>query len=245
MNLYLIAETLQPVSTKAPGKEFNPKNSNFSQAVLPTHTFENAPALDVLIIPGGVGTRIPSIKSTVDFVADMYPKVQYCITVCTGSGVIARTGYLDGKKATTNKNRWDITTKLGPKVHWIKKARWVVDGNIWTSAGISAGIDVTLAFIEDTYGREVVDSVTNALEYERHLRRYLKRRPECIEALPMASLEWYRDSPVLERFFGVFAAPTIMFCVLIRESCLLLHVARRCQLYYQMYDLSLRLHFAR
>ncbi len=168
MNLSLIAETLDPVSTQAPGEELNPKGSSFAETVVPTHTFANAPPLDVLIIPGGVGTRIPSIKSTVDYVAATYPQVQYAITVCTGSGVLARTGFLDGKKATTNKFRFDITAALGPKVDWIKQARWVVDGNIWTSAGISAGIDVTLAFIEKIYGREVVDSVANAMEYERH-----------------------------------------------------------------------------
>lgn len=168
LNLSLIAETLDPVSTSVSTDGLNPKDSDFGQSVVPSHTFANAPPLDVLIIPGGVGTRIASIKSTVDFVAATYPRVQYCITVCTGSGVLARTGHLDGKRATTNKARWDITTALGPKVQWVKQARWVVDGNVWTSAGISAGIDVTLAFIEMIHGREVVESVSNTMEYERH-----------------------------------------------------------------------------
>jgi transcriptional regulator GlxA family with amidase domain len=168
MNLSLIAETLDPVSNQPPGSEFNPKKSNFSERVVPTHTFANAPPLDVLIVPGGIGTRIPGIEPTVDFVAATYPQLQYIITVCTGSGILARTGHLDGKRATTNKNRWDLTTAMGPKVQWVKKARWVVDSNIWTSAGISAGIDVTLAFIKNLYGREVVDLVSNTMEYERH-----------------------------------------------------------------------------
>jgi len=57
---------------------------------------------------------------------------------------------------------------LGPKVKWVPQARWVVDGNIWSSSGISAGIDVTLAFIEKIYGKDNATSVANLMEYERH-----------------------------------------------------------------------------
>lgn len=92
----------------------------------------------------------------------------YVVTICTGSGVVARAGILDGKKATTNKIRFEFTEALRPQVNWVRQARWVVDGNIWTSSGISAGIDVTLAFIEKHYGRDLALEIAKYLEYEWH-----------------------------------------------------------------------------
>lgn len=135
----------------------------------PTHTLTTVPDdLDVLIIPGGLGTRSPLINSTIDYIAATYPKVKYLITVCTGSALAARAGILDGKRATTNKASWDSSVATGPKVKWVPSARWVVDGNVWTSSGVSAGIDATLAFIEEMYGRDNATYVTNLMEYERN-----------------------------------------------------------------------------
>jgi transcriptional regulator GlxA family with amidase domain len=120
------------------------------------------------MIPGGLGTRSPLINATIDYIGATYPKVKYLITVCTGSALAARAGILDGKRATTNKNSWDANVAYGPKVKWVPRARWVVDGNIWTSSGISAGIDATIAFIEEVYGKENATYVANMMEYERH-----------------------------------------------------------------------------
>ncbi len=166
MTLSIIASTLSPVSTKA---SYSKLNSDFSQSVLPTHTFATAPALDVLIVPGGMGTRSADIGPAIDFIRNTYPSLQYLITVCTGAGLAARAGVLDGKRATTNKEAWARTTALGPNVSWIAKARWVADGKVWTSAGGSAGIDATFAWMEEVFGREVAGTVADDLEYERHL----------------------------------------------------------------------------
>jgi len=85
INLTLIADTLSPVTNLGISPTSNPLNSTFHEFVLPTHTFETAPPLDVLIVPGGVGTRapVPLLNSTIDFVRDRYPSLQYLITVCT------------------------------------------------------------------------------------------------------------------------------------------------------------------
>lgn len=168
MDLALIAATADPVTTKPRSPSMNPKDSNFFQSIVPTHTFNDAPELDVLIIPGGRGTRAPDLNRTIDYISATYPKLQYLITVCTGAGLAARAGVLDDKKATTNKSSWASTTALGPKVHWVSPARWTVDGNIWTSSGISAGIDVTLAFIQHIYGDDVATGLANSMEYEWH-----------------------------------------------------------------------------
>ncbi|KIY65759.1 ThiJ/PfpI family protein, partial [Cylindrobasidium torrendii FP15055 ss-10] len=176
MNLAVIANTLDPVSTRAvpavmPVPEGqNPMNSNFSQTIIPTHTFDNPPEdLDVLLIPGGVGTwsTTAEFEQTVGFVANTYPHLQYLITVCTGASIAARAGVLDGRNATTNKASFAWVASWGPKVNWITHARWVVDGNIYSTSGVSAGIDGTLAFIADVYGENATEIVVNQMEYER------------------------------------------------------------------------------
>lgn len=122
--------------------------------MVPTHTFATAPPLDLLFVPGGLGTRgsNPVIEEVISYIRNTYPQLGYLITVCTGAGLAARAGVLDGKRATTNKMAWTETTGLGVNVDWVPRARWVVDGNVWSSSGVSAGIDVTLAWIGETMG---------------------------------------------------------------------------------------------
>jgi transcriptional regulator GlxA family with amidase domain len=89
------------------------------------------------------------------------------MSVCTGATILARSGILDGRKATTNKRSWVWATSTGPKVDWVHTARWVEDGNIWSSSGISAGIDVTYAWLGHVYGEEVANFISMSAEYER------------------------------------------------------------------------------
>lgn len=135
----VLAETLDPISNRAINQSLNKYNSSVWQTVLPTHTFDNPPDdLEVLIVPGGMGTFVAQ-DSTVKFLRRIYPKLKYLMTVCTGAMLVAEAGLLDGKHATTNKATWSIATLSGPKVEWVPKARWVVDGNIWTSSGMCRG----------------------------------------------------------------------------------------------------------
>jgi transcriptional regulator GlxA family with amidase domain len=165
VTLSLIASTLDPVSTEV--AQFP---TSIGQNVVPTHTFSTAPGLDVLLIPGGWGTRAssPAMDELISFIKDRYPSLKYLITVCTGSRLAAMAGVLDGKRATTNKRAWESTKALGLNVKWVSHARWVADGNCWTSSGVTAGIDVIFAWIEEVYGREVATEVANVIEYERH-----------------------------------------------------------------------------
>lgn len=134
---------------------------------MPTHTFDTALfPLDLLIIPGGVGVRAPYpyLNTTVDFIAKAYPHTKYILSVCTGSLLTARTGILDGKRSTTNKRAWNTVIPNGPLVKWIALARWVIDGNIWSSSGVSAGTDATLAWIAHVYGNASAQNVANGME---------------------------------------------------------------------------------
>lgn len=108
-----------------------------------THSFANAPALDILFVPGGLG--IVSLEQTndtsvEDFIARRYAKLEYLVGISFGVAALAKSGVLSGKKATTNKSGWTwITTGHGENITWVPQARWVEDGNIWTTSGMSAG----------------------------------------------------------------------------------------------------------
>ncbi|BCS28730.1 DJ-1/PfpI family protein [Aspergillus puulaauensis] len=182
IELSVLAATREPVSTRSPDPDAAAKGSVCSQEIVPTGTFDDFLALspdarssregkrkreiDVLIVPGGAGTRFPEvIQPVIEFVRGVYPSLRYAVSVCTGSGVFARAGILDGKRATTNKLRWGDIIALRTEVDWVRNARWVVDGNVWTSSGVSAGIDVTLALTREVYGSEVAVEVARFIEY--------------------------------------------------------------------------------
>jgi putative intracellular protease/amidase len=124
----------------------------------------------VLLIPGGIGTR--QLVRDDKFIACLTSVAQqiiaadgFVLTVCTGAALLARTGLLDNRKATTNKMAWDWATSQSAEVIWQPRARWVEDGQFFTSSGVSAGCDMTLGFIAKQHGYEVAASTANTLEY--------------------------------------------------------------------------------
>lgn len=167
IELALIAPTMDPVSTKPPPKPGVPAVSKFGEGVMPTHTYDSPPKdIDVLMIPGGIGTYNDTvIKPVIELARELSTRSRYLFSICSGAGVLARAGVLEGKRATTNKKRWEIITKYGDEVDWIEKARWVVDGNTWTTSGISAGIDGMLGFLAHIYGSEYAKQVAHTMEY--------------------------------------------------------------------------------
>ena len=120
----------------------------------------------VLLIPGGMATR--KLVEDEPFLArlrDAAEKAEYVLTVCTGSAVLARTGLLDGKKATSNKKAFRWVRSVSDKVFWQPRARWAVDGKYYTSSGVTAGIDMALGFLRDVYGEEVSRTLAGNTEY--------------------------------------------------------------------------------
>ncbi len=122
---------------------------------------------DIFLIPGGYGTR-QEVENI--FLIDKIRKIsnlsKYVLSVCTGSALLAKTGLLDGRKATSNKKAFDWVITQGKEVQWIKKARWVKDGKFYTSAGVSAGMDMTLGFLNDLHGIEFARNVAFEIEYD-------------------------------------------------------------------------------
>jgi putative intracellular protease/amidase len=130
------------------------------------YTFAESPPYDILLVPGGFGTR-EAVKDDA-FLARLRAASENAAvtaTVCTGSALLARTGRMDGRPATSNKIAWDWVVQQGPKVLWKRKARWVDDGNLITSSGVSAGTDMALALIARLHGRDMAVSAARNMEY--------------------------------------------------------------------------------
>lgn len=160
LSLSVIASTLDPVSTLWKGIH------TVGQRIVPTCTFADISELDVLFIPGGFGAFEPTAE-LLEFLRAIVPKTKHVITVCNGASLLAQTGALDGRRATTNKSFWQQCTALGPKVDWVAKARWVQDGKFWTSSGVSAGIDAALAWVATVFGEETASYIANGAEVRR------------------------------------------------------------------------------
>lgn len=130
---------------------------------------DDCPPLDLILVPGGIGTRT-EIENPVliDWLARRVADAEVAMTVCTGTALFAVAGVLDGRRATTNKMAFSWVASTGPKVEWVKEARWVEDGKFFTSSGVSAGIDMALAVIAKQHGSDLSERLATVTEYEWH-----------------------------------------------------------------------------
>ncbi|MGC3968884.1 MAG: DJ-1/PfpI family protein [Pirellulales bacterium] len=137
------------VSAKA-----GPVKSAQGPEMVAQHSFSDCPKLDMLLVPGGMGA-FTALKddATLEFLRKRSAEAKLTMSVCNGASLLAAAGLLDNRPATTNKAFWKQSTAPGPNVKWVRQARWVDDGNIVTSSGVSAGIDMTLHVVERLYGR--------------------------------------------------------------------------------------------
>lgn len=132
--------------------------------VMPDCDFNSAPALDLLVVPGGLGTRTIS-QSVVDWVAAKYPDLPRLASVCTGALVLAKAGLLDGQTATTH---WRLIEQLResfPKIKVVENLRWVESGNIYSSQGVSAGIDMSLHIVRCMFSLPVAIWTAKLMQY--------------------------------------------------------------------------------
>lgn len=110
-------------------------------------------AYDILIIPGGRGTRRDvSNPALIEWLGKAHAEAELTTSICTGAALLATAGLLDGKAATTNKLAFDWVAEFGPKTDWRRSARWVEDGDIFTASGVSAGTDMALEALERLLG---------------------------------------------------------------------------------------------
>ena len=133
------------------------------------HCFSEQRQYDILLVPGGKGTRKEvDNQRLLDWIGDQSTAAEYVTSVCTGSALLARAGVLDGVRATTNKRAFAWATSQSDKVIWEKQARWVEDGKFFTSSGVSAGMDMSLALIAGLLGEDAAEQVAMSTEYEWH-----------------------------------------------------------------------------
>ena len=132
-------------------------------------SFRDAQGFDLLLVPGGPGTRQEvGNQVLLDWLKEQSQRATLVTSVCTGSALLAKAGVLDGVRATTNKMAFDWVTSQSSLVQWEKQARWVEDGKFFTSSGVSAGIDMSLAVIAQLVSPELADQAATFAEYEWH-----------------------------------------------------------------------------
>jgi len=134
--------------------------------VEPHFSFGGHPTIDVLLIPGGVVTAELETPSVISWIATQARSAQLTASVCTGAFLIGKAGLLGGKRATTH---WEDVTdlrRLLPDTRVLEETRWVDEGTVVTSAGISAGLDMSLHIVARLAGKELAVRTARQMEYE-------------------------------------------------------------------------------
>jgi putative intracellular protease/amidase/methionine-rich copper-binding protein CopC len=150
-------------------EEQGPVMSAQGVATIADYSFDNAPALDIVMVPGGIGTRTELLNETfLSYLRQVHAESEYTTSVCTGSALLAKAGILDGLSATSNKRAFYLAEEQSSEVDWIVDARWVESGKVLTSSGVSAGIDMALGLVAKTHGINSARMLASTLEYIWH-----------------------------------------------------------------------------
>ena len=147
--VYTVAESLKPISASG-------------MKIVPDHTFETAPKPKLIVIPAQGGAT----TSMLDWIRTSSKNTDLTMSVCTGAFVLARTGLLSGKSATTFHQAFDNFEKLFPDIKLIRGARFVEDGNVASSGGLTSGMDLAFRVVERYFGRELTEKLAFQLEYQ-------------------------------------------------------------------------------
>lgn len=151
----------------AVAKATEPVTATGGLVLVPRFSFRDAPRIDLLLVPGGFGTR-PLLQDaeTIDWIRRTAGEARRTASVCTGALLLARAGLLDGRRATTHRGAFGLLASLAKGVTVDPEARFVDDG-VLTSAGVATGMDLALHVVETLHGREVADETARYIEYRR------------------------------------------------------------------------------
>ena len=154
-DVFTVAEKAAPITARN-GLSVNPKFS-----------FADCPQADILVIPGGYGTRPLLHNQTVlDWIKGQATNAELVMSVCTGSLLLAKAGLLENLSATTHFNAMDELRKVAPHTQVCPGQRIVDNGRVLTSAGISAGIDLSFHIVARLLGRDVAQETARWMEYD-------------------------------------------------------------------------------
>lgn len=162
--------------------------------VTPDASFANAPPFDVLLVPGGNVERAERDPVLLDFARVRGGQARQVLSVCTGASIVAATGLLDGLKATTFHNALKSMAATYPNVTVVDDVRWVDNGKIVTSAGLSSGIDAALHIVAKLRNEEAARAVALHLEYDWDPQGGFVRARMADRHLPdLRNVVWPRD----------------------------------------------------
>jgi len=144
-----------------------PVDAAFGQKIIPDYTFENAPSTSILLVPGGGGSRKAMQNPTVlKWVQQAAHNSEHVMSVCTGSLILAKAGLLDGLSATTFHGALDLLEQAAPKTRVVHDQRYVDNGKIITTAGLSSGIDGALHLVSKVKSKGFAQATALTLEYQ-------------------------------------------------------------------------------
>jgi transcriptional regulator GlxA family with amidase domain len=149
-SLYTVAETAKPIRTSAGMK------------IVPEHTFADAPAPKVIVIPAQGGHT----PAAIEWVRKSAKSADMTMSVCTGAFLLAKTGLLSGKRATTHHSAFKKFAMDFADIRLARGARWVDSGSVATAGGLSSGIDLALHVVERYFGRESATATAYQMEYQ-------------------------------------------------------------------------------
>lgn len=148
------------------GRALAPVVTDGGWSINPTHALESAPCADILLVPGGGGVDpLLTDEAYLEHVRRLAADATWVTSVCTGSLVLAAAGLLEGRRATTHWASLPLLDRFGVQV---VRERWVRDGQVVTAAGVSAGIDMTLALVAEIAGTQVAADAQLEMEYDPH-----------------------------------------------------------------------------
>jgi transcriptional regulator GlxA family with amidase domain len=156
--VYNVAETMAPVLAR----------NGFS--VNPHYTIDDCPAPDLLVIPGGRGTRTAMHNARLTaWIQQHSATAEHVLSVCTGALMLGTAGLLEGLAATTYHTAFDELAQVAPNTELRPGKRWVDNGKVITSAGVSAGIDMSLYVVGKLFGFDQAERTAKYMEYEHYM----------------------------------------------------------------------------
>lgn len=156
LNVYTVARGKAPVTARN------------GLSVNPDYSITEAPQPDILIVPGGSGTRPVLLQQDIlAWIRQSADNAEKVLSVCTGALLLAKVGLLDGMKSTTHHSAFETLAEIAPETEVVRDSRFVDNGKVITAAGISAGIDMSLYVVEMLYGREIAQRTAGYMEYRR------------------------------------------------------------------------------
>lgn len=180
------------VATVSP--DGKPVTTAMGLAVTPDHGFADAPAFDVLLVPGGDIHAAAADPAVLEFVRTRTKAARHVLSVCTGAEILAAAGLLDGLRATTFYPALDRLAASYPKIEVVGDQRWVDNGKVITSAGLSSGIDAALHVVARLRGEDVARTTALHLEYDWRPDDGFVRGRMADRHLPrLRDVEWPQD----------------------------------------------------